>query len=209
MRARYAVLAGAVFAGGMLAAAHAEDGRPFAALHAAITALSTRVTAVEALSSAVPGLSTAVAALTSRVSTLEQQSQAIPGLKIVDADGQAFGPAVFNGSSTYVVLMLDGVAAAFQVADGGFRQAVAPTVWFQSADCSGDPFLTNDTGVIRQGQVLGTLGVYAGGQFRQLQFKSRRAYPAGTCLALTFTTAGAELASVDLSGYRAPFTIAE
>ncbi len=170
----------------MVAAASAQEGKPFEALRAALNSL------------------------TSRVSALEQQPRVTSDLTIADAGGQTIGRAMFNGNSTYAVMIVDGVAAAFQVGDGGFRQAVAaPTEWYQSTDCSGDPFLTNDTGVIRQGQVVGTTGVYAKGQFTQLQFHSRRAYPSGTCSALTFTSAGAELGTVDLSAYRAPFTVAD
>jgi hypothetical protein len=231
MRSRYLVLAGAVFAGGMLAAANAQEGKPFDALRAAlnsvigrvaaleqqmptlsqltasVSTLTGRVSGLEQEVQAIPQLNSSMTALTGRVSTLEQEAQSIPGLRIADGSGQPIGRAVFNGNSTYVLLIVDGIAAAYQVSDSGFRQAVAPTVWSQSADCTGDGFLTNDTGVIRQGLVIGSVGVYAKGQFRQLQFRSRRTYPAGTCAALTFTTTGAELATIDLSAYQSPFTI--
>ena len=232
MRAGHLILAGALFGGGMLAVAEAQDGRPFEALRAALTSLSARVSTVEAQAQAIPGLSSAVtdvsarvatleqqtqaipglsrglADLSARVSTLEQQAQTVPGLKIVDADGQVIGRALF-GSTTFAVMMVDGVAVAFQVADGGFRQTVGTSFWYQSKDCTGQAFLTTDTGVIRQAQVLGTSGIYAKGQFRQVQFGSRRGYPTGMCMSLSSSITGAELAGIDLSGYRAPFNVAE
>lgn len=207
MRSSYLVLAGAVFAGGLLAAADAQEGRPFDALRTALNGLTNRVVALERETPAISQLGSDVASLSSRVSALEQQNSG--AMKIVDALGQPIGRATFTGSTTYAVAIVDGVAAGFQVGDAGFRPAVAPTVWFQSTDCSGDAFLTTDTGIIRQGFVVGSAGVFAKGQFRPVQFKSRRAYPSGPCAGLTFTTSGAELGTVDLSGYHGPFSLVE
>jgi hypothetical protein len=83
--------------------------------------------------------------------------------RVVDADGKTFGTMLsYDTARAQVVVTLPGVdhPVQFVVASGAFSAELSKSVYYQSPDCSGTPFVLGSTGLIPPVLVVGSMGYF-------------------------------------------------
>lgn len=84
--------------------------------------------------------------------------------RVVDADGKTFGTMLsYDTSRAQVVVTLPGVdhPVQFVVAHGEFSREIPASVYYQSSDCTGTPFVAGSSGPVPPVLVVGSVGYYS------------------------------------------------